>query len=413
MNMTGKLMRERFGQVEFYSDAEYLRRWALARSVLDEQDVDLLLIVDSAREGHDTWFTGRKYVDTIIVPRDDVIYAVLHREYDEKVFPSRLDSVDYQRYVKQREPEIQREGLRYLNDLGACGVAELISRYSPKRIGIVNCRLLTHELKKTLNTKLPGVELVDVKQALDIKKTVKSKEELASLRFASCVHEQLIEALKFIVRPGRSMTTINSEAREYLMGLGATGDLHAFIGYLGKQDEPCTNLGPEDQIIRYGDRLRTIYESNCYGGHHTAMGRQITVGPATESYKKAVEYAAELNLFAAAMMKPGNTLGQIRRATEEKAKSDGTSLIRMCWMHGLTTDGFYEQFALNDYGMEWPLVEGAVLHCHPVHLRYFPELGPEASEPIVLLNTYVVTKEGGKSLVNFNKRPFDIVEIDC
>ena len=158
MNMTGKLMRERFGQVELYSNEEYLRRWALARSVLDEQDVDILLIVDCTREGHDTWFTGRKYVDTVIVPRDDVIYAILHREYDEKVFPGRLDSVDYRRYVKQRAPEIKREGLRYVNDPGANGIAELISRYAPKRIGLVNCRLLTHDLKTALNTKMPTIQ---------------------------------------------------------------------------------------------------------------------------------------------------------------------------------------------------------------------------------------------------------------
>ncbi len=404
-------MRGRYAQVELYPQAEFTRRWDIARSVMNEANVDVMLVVDAARESYDTWFSGRKMIDTVIIPKENDIIAVLHREYDESCFAADLEGVDYRRYTKQKAPDFEREGLRFINHPGQKGLAELLKKLGAKKIGLVNKRLLTKALKDAVTGLIPGAEFIDVKQALDSKKTIKSAYELESLRYASTAHEQLMEALKFIVRPGKKLSQINSEARKYLMGLGAYGDMHAFIVPLGKQDQPSLppGHGPADPETEYGDRFMMIYESNSYGGHHIAMGRHLSVGPGLEDYKKSLRYAAELNQFAASMMKPGAKLGDIRRATEAKAIADGTFLTRMCWMHGLATDGYFEQFALNDYGMEWPLTEGAVLHCHPVHMR---KLG-NALEEIMLINTYLVTPEGGKSLVDLSKRPFDLIEIDC
>ncbi|MBR6239744.1 MAG: M24 family metallopeptidase [Clostridia bacterium] len=409
MFFENKNMRLRSMQVDLYTDSEYQRRWEIARSVIRDKNADLMLILDCAREGYDTWFSGRKMVDTIIVPLEGDITAFLHREFDESCFDD-ISGVDYSRYTKQKKPDRELKGLAFKNLTGPDAVVDAILSAGAKRICLINSRLLTHSLKTGLEKEIPGLEIIDAKYDLDRLKIIKSTEELESIRYAAAAHEQLIEALKFIIRPGKKMSDINSEARKYLMGLGAYGDMHAFIAYLGKQDVPSMppGAGPADPVIEYGDRFLTIYESNGYGGHHIAMGRNLILGKAGESYRKAIEFAAELNLFAASQMKPGNTLGNIRRATEKMALDAGTRLTRMCWMHGLNTDGYFEQFALNDYGMEWPITEGAVLHCHPVSIRKMPQ----GEEEAFLLNTYLVTKDGGKSLVDLKKRPFDIVEID-
>lgn len=417
MNLNEKNMRGRYSQVDYYPQEEFERRWAAARKVLEESPAEIMLIVDAAREGYDTWFANRKYADMVIVPKEGEIIVVLHREYDESHFEAEEITEDYGRYTKQRKPDIEHKGLRFINYPGPKGIAKLLHDFGEKKIGLVNRRLLTKALKEAVYEEIPGAEFIDIKQALDTVKTVKSSYELESLRYASVAHEQIIEALRFLMRPGKSLNQVNLEANRFLMGLGAYGDIHTMIIPLGKEgiQGPDGHGGPgKDLIIEKGDRFMTIYESNGIGGHHTAMGRHVFMGKANPEYKEALAYSAELNRFAASMMKPGNTLAQIRDAVTEKAAADGHRVGRMCYMHGLTTDGYFEQFAVNDYGEDWPLVKGAVLHCHPVYIREYPGVdGGTVVEDCMLLNTYLVTEEGGRSLVNFDKLPFDLIEIEC
>ena len=164
MNLYGKIMRDRYEQVECYSPAEYRRRWALCRRIMAENGVDLLLIVDAARESHDTWITGRKFTDTIIIPKYGDILGILQREYDEDCFPVCTDVTDYRRYTMQRPPFESLDGLRFLNYPGPEGIAKLISAHAPTKIGLVNKRLLSYELKAALGEQLPGIEIIDVKQ---------------------------------------------------------------------------------------------------------------------------------------------------------------------------------------------------------------------------------------------------------
>ncbi len=421
MNLYGKIMRDRYEQVEYYSSAEYRRRWEVCRSVMEENDVDLLLIVDAARECHDTWVTGRRLLDTIIIPKCGDILGILGREYDEECFPVRTDVTDYRRYTKQKEPFRALDGLRFINYPGPEGIAKRIAGYAPAKIGLVNSRLLGYELKCALSSLLPDAEIKDLKQQLDSQKTIKSEEELTVIRFAAKTLEQIHDILPYVVRPGVTMKEAALQLKEAALDLGANGDLHINIIPLGPMDEPSSNKphGPggdgeaEGPTFHKGDAFFTIIECGGIGGHQMAMGRIGVLGKASEEFKEAVACSAAMNRFAASRMKPGNTLGNIRRACEARAIELGSHLRRMCWMHGLTNLGYFEQFALNDYGMEWPLTEGAVLHCHPVWFRKFPKFGPDAEGEVMLLNTYRVTKDGGVSIFDFDRHPFDVIEIDC
>ena len=181
--------------------------------------------------------------------------------------------------------------------------------------------------------------------------------------------------------------------------------------WLGPEDVPSGDIDPsaEDRIIQKGDRFFALYESNAWGGHCTAMGRVFILGKASEEYKAAVEFAADNNRYAASLLKPGNTLKQIRSMTESRAAMLGHTMKRMCWIHGLSTATYGEGFYMNEASDEWPLTNGAMVHCHPVSTRYMPWAGPGAWEEAWELNTYVVTPEGGRPVVQY---PLGLTEID-
>lgn len=55
MKLTDRKMLERFEQVLFFGKEEMERRWALARSVMEEQQADYLMVLEGSYEGYNHW----------------------------------------------------------------------------------------------------------------------------------------------------------------------------------------------------------------------------------------------------------------------------------------------------------------------------------------------------------------------
>ena len=153
------LMRDRYEQVDCFSNEEYARRWSLTRTIMAQHGVDLLLVLDAAREGHDTWLTGRKNVELVIVPQEGDVVAVLQREYPEDTLSFDPTVVDYRRYVKQKAPWVNRPGLTFIHYPNGDQLVQILEGYKPEKLGIVNQRTLSHELKTALDTRLSDIEI--------------------------------------------------------------------------------------------------------------------------------------------------------------------------------------------------------------------------------------------------------------
>jgi Xaa-Pro aminopeptidase len=411
MILKGKKMRDRYEQVDMYSKEEYARRAALVRSEMAKKGADVLLILDCTKESYDHWLTGKEFLEYVIVPADGDMIGVLLDEIDESGYEDITDAVDFKRYVHQKAFTPSADGVRFIHPVSEDGIAKLIAAFGGKKLGIINPGFMTWALQEALKRQLPELEYTDLTMEVDSQKTRKSEEELECIRMAGAAQSQMMEALEHMLRPGRHLKEIRTEVRDQIVSMGASGFLHCMLINLGNQMEIAPPFDPysDDVIIREGDRFFALYESNSYGGHCTAMGRVFILGKATEEYKQAIRFAVEVNEYAAARMKPGNTLRRIVADTRSYVTLKGHNLKRMCWMHGLSTATYGEQFGVNDISYDWPLTDGAVLHCHPISNRFMPWLGGGVWEEAWELNTYVVTPEGGKSLVKY---PLGLTEID-
>ena len=411
MILMGRKMRDRYEQVEMYSKEEYARRAQVVRTEMKKSGADALLILNDTAEAYDHWLTGREFLDYVIVPAEGEIIGVLFDEIDESGIEENLDRVDFGRYVHQKAFTTEAENIRFINPVSEHTLARLIAGFGTKKLGLINPDFLPWMLDEALRQEISDLEYIDLTREVDSQKTRKSEEELECIRMAGVAQTQMMEALEHMLRPGRHLKEIRTEVRDQIVSMGASGFLHCMLINLGNQMEIAPPFDPysDDVIIREGDRFFALYESNSYGGHCTAMGRVFILGKATEEYKQAIQFAVEVNEFAAARMKPGNTLRRIVADTKSYVTLKGHNLKRMCWMHGLSTATYGEQFGVNDISYDWPLTEGAVLHCHPITNRYMPWLGGGAWEEAWELNTYVVTPEGGKSLVKY---PLGLTEIE-
>lgn len=412
MILEGKNMIARYEQVGLYSKKEYKRRADLVRSEMKKKSVDVVLMLACTNESHDHWLTGREFLDYVIVPAEGEIIGVLLDEIDESAYEENLNCLDFDRYVYQREFTTDADGIRFVNRVSDVVLAELIRDLGGKRIGLVNPRHLTCSMDDALRKTISDLQYVDMTKEIDIRKTVKSKEELECIRMSAEAQGQMMDALEHMLRPGRRYQEVRMEVRDQIVSLGGSGVMLCVLLYLGDQNEVCPkfDMNKDDFVLKEGDTFFSLMEGASYGGHCVAMGRNFIVGKATEEYKESVELNGKLNLYAASMMKPGTTLRQIVTEVKNYVMKNSGAYHRCCWMHGLSTANFMEQYSVQDISFDWPLEEGVVLHCHPYTKRHMPWLGAGAYEDMRLLNTYVVTPEGGKSLVNLEKHPFGLVE---
>lgn len=414
MILEGKIMRDRYEQIELYSKEEYRRRAVVVRDEMKKKKVDVLIILDCAHESHDHWLTGKELLDYVIVPIKGEIVGVLADEIDENKYEETASNLDFDRYVHQRSFITYADGIRFVNRANDSILAELIKAMGGKNIGLIKPRYLTCSLDQALKQVIPDVQYVDMTKEIDIRKTVKSKEELDCIRISAEAQGQMMDALKHMLRPGRRYQGVRKEVRDQIVSLGGSGVMLCVLLYLGNQNEICSKFdaSKDDFILKEGDTFFSLMEGASYGGHCVAMGRNFIIGKATEEYKASVEFNGQLNLYAASMMKPGTTLRQIVTEVKNYVMKHSGAYHRCCWMHGLSTANFMEQYSVQDISFDWPLEEGAVLHCHPYTKRHMPWLGAGSYEDMRLLNTYVVTEKGGKSLVDLEKHPFGLVEIE-
>ena len=409
MNLNGYKMVDRFEQVDLFSADEYRRRMDCIKAIMDKKSLDTVIFVECASVAYDQWLMGKRFLEYMVIPKNEAAIGVLWQEIDETGIDNQIGEVDFSRYTMQKPCTPPWDGVRFINRVTDKKIAELIAGSTPTRIGLVSPESISAELWDSLKAKLPRAEFEDITMDVDMVKCVKSREEIAAIEASASVQRRIVEALPQILRVGKSMRDVDREVKAYLCSMGASGFLHGGVMSNGKQDEPARFTPTSDRKICYGDRFFALMEANGPGHQHVAFGRHITLGEPTKGFAEAIEKGVKLNKFAAAQLKPGATLSEVVKRTTEYAHSIGNELKVCNWMHGLG-GFFYERYSLEDPSQDIPLQENALVHCHPVTYRYFPELGPKVREDYFVLNTYLITPEGGKDMSGI---PLDLRTICC
>ncbi len=277
---------------------EYGQRLAKTRAWMEENDVDLLLL---NQPEHYNWLSGYDptsvfYHQTLIVPVADEPITLLCNKA-EMALCDETCWVEDVRVVWTHDDQVAKV-MEALADRG-------LDR--PKRVGL---NLMSYHLRPRfafeLREALGDADVVDVTQALDDLRLVKSPAEIEHLRRAAHIADLGVTAGINAIREGvkdyevmaaiQHATALNGgEFPAYPFLVDARGTLHGT---------------PTGKILRPGD---TIYMevSGVYRRYHCNISRTAIIGEPPKTTRKIYEVAKNALDRATEAMVPGATVGQL------------------------------------------------------------------------------------------------------
>lgn len=298
-----------------FSEAEMNRRWQLARKLMEAEDLLGLLIfgnsgVNRHNEANIFWLTNHLdlHHNYLVAPLDISVEAALYTGLTNHVPNARQVSdipiIEWGGYdpaatVARR---LEHTGLSH-GRLGLVGVNHKFGMGMP------------YQHFQTLQSRLPGLELVDVTLEFTRLRTIKSEEEISWLRRAAEFTDRTIYALQEQVRPGVTDYSLLGIIEGSYRADGGIPHI-AFLRSMA-MDNPNGCLpaqNPSDRVIQKGDVIITEISAS-YWGYSGQIHRPIFVGAEpTPAWQAMFETALTAYEQIAAAIRPGATEGDVIKA---------------------------------------------------------------------------------------------------
>lgn len=182
---------------------------------------------------------------------------------------------------------------------------------------------------------------------------IKTPKEVQALREGGVILAEAVEETLAAVRPGITTDELN---RVFVAALTRHGGAEpSFLGYKGYTKSICTSVNnevvhgiPGSRVLQEGD----IIGVDCgvrYKGFCTDMARTVGVGAISEKAQQLIDVTRQSLEHALAVMKPGNTIGDIGAAVQHTVEKAGYSVVRALVGHGVG-ESVHEEPQVPNYG---------------------------------------------------------------
>ncbi len=286
-----------------FSDAEYARRDAAVRALMDESGLECLLIYGSGRSADVYYLAGW--------PGTREAYVVCPRDADPALLVQLANHVpNAMRMARIRD--VRWGGARSAETLLAA-IRERVR--APSRIGIVGG--LPWQDYETLRRGLPDAAFVDLTGALRQLRMVKSEEELERLRRAAYLTDLAMRALEREARPGLREEELAAIVEASYAREGGTPGIH-FLATTPMRD-PTIGVPSQIQstrVVQKGDVLITEISAE-YWGYTGQIHRAYAIGAEpTPEYRRLHDVALEAYERVRETLRDGSTAADVLAAAE-------------------------------------------------------------------------------------------------
>jgi len=182
---------------------------------------------------------------------------------------------------------------------------------------------------------------------------VKSSREIALMRSAGAIVEEVLDTIEKTIKPGVTTHELDELAEAIMLGHGATP---SFKGYGGFPYAICASVNdtlihgfPSKKPLQEGDLVKIDVGAN-YKGYHGDAARTFIVGKGSPLARKLLEVTRNSFFEAVKVIKPGAYLGDVSNAIQVYVESRGFSLPRDYTGHGIGRD-LHEDPAIPNYGL--------------------------------------------------------------
>lgn len=171
--------------------------------------------------------------------------------------------------------------------------------------------------------------------------TIKSEHEIALMREAGHLLEQVHEYLASYVKPGISTGELDKIGEEKIRSLGCIPNFLNYDGFPASfciclNDEVVHGIPSPKKIIREGDLVK-IDAGLIYKGYHSDAARTYMVGEVSPEAKKLVEVTEQSFFEGIKAARAGNHLNDICSAIGAYAESFHFGVVTDLCGHGIGT----------------------------------------------------------------------------
>ncbi len=350
------------------SNAELDRRWAAVRKVMADHGVEAL-IAQSNNDwlgGHAKWLTDHPatngYPKTVVFHANDWMTIVdmgprggrrqlggndeVHRGAGEILTTAAFTSVSY---TDEYQAEL---------------VVANIKRRGYRSIGIVGGGVLPHKFMTRIERELsPDAVLVDLTEAIDRLKAIKSPEEIVAIRKSAAMQDEIFTRLLAKVRPGMRDTDITALAQyegrllgsEQGLFLGTSAPLGVRSGFADRYQQGRT--------LNAGEHFTILIENNGPGGFYTELARTMVFGKATPELRDGFAAMKAAQDHTLSLIRPGASCRDIAASHDAFMRTLGHPPELRLYCHGQGYDLVERPLIRSDETMT--LAAGMNLAVHP------------------------------------------------
>jgi methionyl aminopeptidase len=165
-------------------------------------------------------------------------------------------------------------------------------------------------------------------------------EHFEQMRIAGRIAADTLDYIAPFVQPGISTGELDRLCEAFMR---ANGSVPATIGYHGYQHASCISVNhvvthgvPADtKILKAGDIVNIDVTPKIAGNWHGDSSRTYKVGKVSILANRLVDVAYQAMMAGVALVKPGNTLGDIGAAIDAVIRAAGYSSVRDFCGHGI------------------------------------------------------------------------------
>jgi methionyl aminopeptidase len=200
---------------------------------------------------------------------------------------------------------------------------------------------------------------------------VKTPRDVDGIRTAGRLVLETLDLVASKVKPGIRTDDINTIVHEFTIKHKATP---APLNYRGFPKSVCVSINevvchgiPGDRVINDGD-IVNVDVTSILNGYYADANQTLFAGTPGDDALKIVNVTRECLKRGMAMVKPGNTLGDIGWAIQNYAEGRGCSVVREFVGHGVGFE-FHEPPQIPHFGQKGQgvrLIPGMVFTVEPM-----------------------------------------------
>jgi methionyl aminopeptidase len=246
---------------------------------------------------------------------------------------------------------------------------------------------------------------------------VKTEKDIAAIRRAGRLVVETLDLVAPRIRAGITTDDINTWVHEFTVKNGA---VPAPLNYHGYPKSVCVSVNevichgiPGERVLKDGD-IVNVDVTSILDGYYADANQTFFVGTPKPDARKIVAVSRECLRRGMAMVKPGNTVGDIGWAIQDYAESENCSVVREFVGHGIGFD-FHEPPQVPHFGRKGDgltLIPGMVFTIEPMinlgrkELRILEDdwtaVTRDGSLSAQFEQTLLVTADGHESLTPFD-----------